>query len=301
MSMRSSAPVPYDTKLYSRPLALTGEPWVRWPPWSRLRPEHRVARLQQRLVDAHVGVGARVRLHVGVIGAEQRLDPVDRQLLDVVDDRVAAVVALARVALGVLVGQHRAGRGHHRRRGEVLAGDQLEAGRLAFDLALDQFRSTSVSGWVSEGNGMGLRGSLGVSGRSRLRVWVSWSTRRAWRPPSKSVERKVVDDLLGEAHADDPGTDRQHVGVVVGTGHAGGVEAVAQRRAHAAHLVGGELLALAAPAEHDADVGIAVADGAADPGTDRRIVDRVGRVGALVVDLVALQRSAASTRCCLSS
>ena len=100
--------------------------------------------------------------------------------------------------------------------------------------------------------------------------------------------RKIVDDLLGEADADDAGTDRQHVGVVVLAGHAGGVEAVAQRGAHAAHLVGGELLALAAAAEHDADVGVAVADRPADAGADRRVVDRLGRVGALVVDHVAL-------------
>ena len=58
--------------------------------------EHRVARLEQRLVHAHVGVGAGVRLHVGVLGAEQRLRPLDGERLDVVDDRVAAVVALAR-------------------------------------------------------------------------------------------------------------------------------------------------------------------------------------------------------------
>ena len=35
--------------------------------------EHRVARLEQREVDRHVGLRARVRLHVGVLGAEQRL------------------------------------------------------------------------------------------------------------------------------------------------------------------------------------------------------------------------------------
>ena len=72
MSIRSSPGVTlYGTKWYSLPLAFTGEPWVRWPPWSRLRPEHGVAGLEQRLVRAHVGVGAAVRLHVGVVGAEQ--------------------------------------------------------------------------------------------------------------------------------------------------------------------------------------------------------------------------------------
>ena len=38
-------------------------------------PEHRVARLEQREVHRDVGVGPRVRLHVGVVGAEQRAWP----------------------------------------------------------------------------------------------------------------------------------------------------------------------------------------------------------------------------------
>ena len=71
--------------------------------------EDRVARLEQGEVHGHVGVGARVGLHVGVLGAEQRLGPLAGQVLDLVDDLVAAVVALARVALAVLVGEHRAG------------------------------------------------------------------------------------------------------------------------------------------------------------------------------------------------
>ena len=80
-----------------------------------------VARLQQGEHGGGVGLGAGVRLHVGVLGAEQGLDPVDGQLLDHVDVLAAAVVALARVALGVLVGQHRALRLHDGERGEVLA------------------------------------------------------------------------------------------------------------------------------------------------------------------------------------
>ena len=79
--------------------------------------EDGVAGLEQRGHRRGVGLRARVRLHVGVLGAEQRLDPVDRQLLDDVDVLAAAVVAAARVALGVLVGQHRALRLHHRRAG----------------------------------------------------------------------------------------------------------------------------------------------------------------------------------------
>ncbi len=41
------------------------------------QPEHGVAGLQQREVDGHVGVGARVRLHVGVGRAEELLGALD--------------------------------------------------------------------------------------------------------------------------------------------------------------------------------------------------------------------------------
>ena len=58
--------------------------------------EDRVARLEQPEVDGHVRLGAGMRLDVGVLGAEQRLRAVDRELLDLVDDLAAAVVAPAR-------------------------------------------------------------------------------------------------------------------------------------------------------------------------------------------------------------
>ena len=96
-----------------------------------------VARLQQRVVDGRVGLRARVRLDVGVLGAEQRLRAVDRQLLDHVDELAAAVVALARVALGVLVGQHRALTLEDRLRHEVLRSDHLQRALLALDLVAD--------------------------------------------------------------------------------------------------------------------------------------------------------------------
>jgi hypothetical protein len=56
-----------------------------------------------------------VRLHVRVLGAEELLRAVDRELLDLVDDLAAAVVALAGIALGVLVRRHGADGLEHRR------------------------------------------------------------------------------------------------------------------------------------------------------------------------------------------
>ena len=64
-----------------------------------------VAGLEQAEEHGLVGLRAGVRLHVGVAGAEQLLDAVDGQLLDDVDELAAAVVALAGIALGVLVGE----------------------------------------------------------------------------------------------------------------------------------------------------------------------------------------------------
>ena len=52
--------------------------------------------LEQRVVHRGVGLRAGVRLDVRVLGAEQRLGAVDRELLGDVDVLAAAVVASAR-------------------------------------------------------------------------------------------------------------------------------------------------------------------------------------------------------------
>jgi hypothetical protein len=67
-----------------------------------------------------------VRLDIGVVGAEQLADPGDRQFLGAIHEFAAAVVALARIALGVLVGKHAALRLHHQGAGVVLGGDEFE-------------------------------------------------------------------------------------------------------------------------------------------------------------------------------
>ena len=69
--------------------------------------EDRVAGLERREVDRLVGLRAGVRLHVGVLGAEELLRALDRERLDDVDELAAAVVALAGIAFGVLVGELR--------------------------------------------------------------------------------------------------------------------------------------------------------------------------------------------------
>ena len=72
-----------------------------------------------------------MRLDVGVIGAEQFLGAFDGQLLGHVHVFAAAVVALARVAFGVFVGEHRTLGFEHARAGVVFRGDQLDVVFLA--------------------------------------------------------------------------------------------------------------------------------------------------------------------------
>ena len=76
--------------------------------------QHGVAGLEEGQEHRLVGLGTGVRLHVGTIGAEQFLGAIDGKLLDHVDVLAAAVVALARIALGILVGELRTLSFHYR-------------------------------------------------------------------------------------------------------------------------------------------------------------------------------------------
>ena len=96
-----------------------------------------VAGLQQRQEHRLVRLAAGVRLHVGEVAAEQLLGALDRERLGDVDELAAAVVALARIALGVFVGQHRALRLEHGAGDDVLGGDQLDLVALAAELLAD--------------------------------------------------------------------------------------------------------------------------------------------------------------------
>ncbi len=93
--------------------------------------EDRVARLQRGQEDSLVGLRSRMRLDVGEVGVEELLRPVDRQLLDDVDVLAAAVIALARIALRILVRELGTLRRHHGRARVVLRRDQLDVVFLA--------------------------------------------------------------------------------------------------------------------------------------------------------------------------
>ena len=132
--------------------------------------QDRVAGLQEGEIDRLVHRRARQRLHVGVLGAEEGAGAVARGALDRVGELLAAVVAPAGIALGVLVGQHRAQRRQHLGVGVVLRRDHLDAVGLAALLAGDGGFDLGVVGGESL--------AVGVHGRAP-------SSRMDRRPPRK--------------------------------------------------------------------------------------------------------------------
>ena len=65
-------------------------------------------------------------------------------MLDLVTEAAALVIARARVALGVFVGQHAAGRFAHGGRNVVFAGDQFQRRLLTLGFLLDQVEDGGV-------------------------------------------------------------------------------------------------------------------------------------------------------------
>ncbi len=90
-----------------------------------------------------------MRLHVGVGGAEQLLGAVDRQGFGDVDELAAAVIALAGIAFGILVGQHRALRLEHPRTRVILGSDEFDVILLTGAFARNSLRKF----WIEAGNG----------------------------------------------------------------------------------------------------------------------------------------------------
>ena len=172
-----SSRTPYGTARNSVPGEVHRRPVRQVAAVRQRQPEQRVARLEQRrgrrpCWPAPRSAAARWRARRRTAA----LRAIDRQLLDLVHDLAAAVVALSRQALGVLVGERRAHRLEHRRRDEVLARDQLEAVLLARRLR-GRIEAREPSG------------SAPAQARRRVgRVTASiFSTRRSWRPPSNGV------------------------------------------------------------------------------------------------------------------
>ena len=86
--------------------------------------------LTDRELHRHIGLGPGMRLHIGVVTAEEFLGPVDGQILHHIHTVAAAVVSLAGISFRVFVGQRAAHGGHHGLTHPVLGRDQFNVAVL---------------------------------------------------------------------------------------------------------------------------------------------------------------------------
>ena len=104
-----------------------------------------VAGFKQSLHHSHVGLCARVGLHVGEGGVEQLAGAVDGDLLALVDDLAAAVVTLAGITLGVFVGHDRTHGLQNLLTDKVLRSDKFNSVHLTLFLLANQIKDFFVS------------------------------------------------------------------------------------------------------------------------------------------------------------
>ena len=88
-------------------------------------------------------------LHIRELAAEHLLGTFDGECLDLVVELAAPVIAGPGVALGVLIRQAGAHRGHHGGRSVVFAGDEFQRGLLT----LCFFRDQLGDGGIGRANG----------------------------------------------------------------------------------------------------------------------------------------------------
>jgi hypothetical protein len=79
-----------------------------------------------------------MRLDVRELAGEELLHPLDGEILGDVDELAPAVIAAARIAFRIFVGEDRALSLEHRLRDEVLRGDQLDVACLTVTLLGDR-------------------------------------------------------------------------------------------------------------------------------------------------------------------
>ncbi len=82
--------------------------------------QHLIAWLQQRKINRRVGLRTAMGLHIGMLRAKKLLSALSCQILHHVHILTTAIITLARVTLGIFIGQHTALRLHYGQAGKVL-------------------------------------------------------------------------------------------------------------------------------------------------------------------------------------
>ncbi len=103
-----------------------------------------VTRLQHRKLDCHICLCAGVRLDIGVIAAKQLLCTLYGKIFHDIHALAAAVIALSRISLRILVRQRASHRRHDRLTHPVLGSDQLDMAVLTLLLCHDSVRDLRI-------------------------------------------------------------------------------------------------------------------------------------------------------------
>ncbi len=97
----------------------------------QIHTQHCVSGLQQGKIHRQIGLGAGMRLHVGMLRAEELTGPLSGKFFHKIHTLAATVIPLAGVALRIFIGQHAAHGRHYRGRNDILRSDQLQVSALA--------------------------------------------------------------------------------------------------------------------------------------------------------------------------
>jgi hypothetical protein len=103
-----------------------------------------VAGFQARKVNGSVGLCPGVRLDIRIFAVEELAKPVDGELLHLVYDFAASIVAVSRITFRVFVGEYRTERVKYIIAHEVFRSDEFDAVSLAFLLLLYKFRDLKI-------------------------------------------------------------------------------------------------------------------------------------------------------------
>jgi hypothetical protein len=109
-----------------------------------IHPKDLIAVLKRGQQHRHVRLRTGMRLHISVFGSEKLFCTIYRCLLDNVGKFTPAVISLARVTFGVLVGKDRAHRLQYRFGNKILRRDQFKAIRLPPHLIVDRIADKGV-------------------------------------------------------------------------------------------------------------------------------------------------------------
>jgi hypothetical protein len=174
-----------------------------------------VARAHHGKIHGHIRLGPGMRLHIGVLCAEELHSSLPGQLFNLIDEHAAAVIALPRISFRVLVGEDAALGLHDCRRGKILRRNQFKAVFLTISFLCNDLEYFFVGvlegthflkGFLRTGNDKGDTSSSHSPCRfkkqhqtySRFSIC---STLLAWRPPSNRVSNQTRSIEIAKSEA----------------------------------------------------------------------------------------------------